>query len=85
MRIATLVGLMLLPTMSVAHATVYGWHDDQGALHLTNQADEVPRAVATDVQSFTAPPRAIYYPTWHRHVAWRGAGVEPWYPHAVEH
>jgi len=37
------------------------------------------------VQSFTDPPRTVYYPAWHRHVAWRGAGVEPWYPHAVEH
>jgi hypothetical protein len=54
MRIALLIGLISLLPSPLAHATVYAWKDDGGALYMSNDPEEVPEAAKASAKSFTA-------------------------------
>jgi len=54
MRCCTFVVVFLLLLTRPAAATVYSWHDSGGALHISNDSDEVPPGQADDLRKFTA-------------------------------
>ena len=53
-RCTFIVVLLLLLVARPAAATVYSWHDSGGALHISNDSDEVPAGQADDLRKFTA-------------------------------
>jgi len=57
--IVSLVALLVAPlflTSSLVHATVYAWKGERGALHLSNDLENVPEAQRTSAQQFIAKP-----------------------------
>jgi Domain of unknown function (DUF4124) len=54
------IAIILLLFARRADATVYSWRDAQGALHISNDSDDVPAAQPEGVRKFTAkdPPRS---------------------------
>ena len=53
-QVALLVSLFLIAPSPVVHATVYAWKGEGGALHLSNDPEEVPEAHRTSAQQFTS-------------------------------
>jgi len=61
MRVAVLIGVLVVLLASRGEATVYTWVDQAGALHLSSSAEDVPEAERSSLRSFTAkalPPEA---------------------------
>jgi len=49
-----LASLLLLSFSTTTHATVFAWRGEGGALHLSNDLEEVPEARRTSAQQFTS-------------------------------
>jgi hypothetical protein len=50
------VGLIVFSSPPPSHATVYAWKSENGALHLSNELENIPEAQRTTAQQFTAKP-----------------------------
>jgi|GEM_PF-5790868 len=62
-RAALLAGLFLIPSSSVAHATVFAWKGESGALHFSNDPEDVPKSHRTSAQQFTSKLAGTPTPT----------------------
>ena len=51
---ALLVGLFLISSSTVVHATVFAWKGEGGALHFSNDPEGVPEAQRTSARQFTS-------------------------------
>ena len=54
LHIRLIVGLFLCPSPPLTHATVFAWKGEGGALHLSNDPEEVPEAHRNSAQQFTS-------------------------------
>jgi hypothetical protein len=52
--VVLLVIVFLFSSSTVAHATVFAWKGEGGALHFSNDPEEVPEAHRTSARQFTA-------------------------------
>jgi len=52
--IALFVSVLLISSSTVVHATVFAWKGEGGALHLSNDPEDVPEAHRTSAQQFTS-------------------------------
>ena len=53
-QVALLVGLFLISSSAVVHATVFAWKGEGGALHFSNDPEGVPEAQRTSARQFTS-------------------------------
>ena len=53
-RPIVIAAVLLFALAGSARATVYSWHDDGGALHFSNDADDVPDGKSEGVATFTS-------------------------------
>lgn len=53
-RATLLASLFLISSSSVAHATVFAWKGEGGALHFSNDPEDVPEAHRPSAQQFTS-------------------------------
>jgi len=53
-RAVLLISVFLISSPAVVHATVFAWKGEGGALHLSNDLEEVPEAYRTSARQFTS-------------------------------
>jgi hypothetical protein len=52
--VALFVSVLLISSSTVVHATVFAWKGEGGALHLSNDPEEIPETHRTSAQQFTS-------------------------------